>query len=395
MLDEDHARRWPVIAALGVMMIFAWGSSFYLLGVLAGPIVADTGWPLTFVISGVSLGLMVSGLLSPAVGRFIGAHGGRPVLAASTLLLASGLLMLAFAPGLPIFLLAWIVLGLGMGTGLYDPAFSTLTRLYGASARRAIATLTLFGGFASTICWPLTAMLADMLGWRGACASLAALQVFICLPLALFVIPAAPALPAPPAGTPAPAMALRPKERAPFAILAAILVLGGTVMTLLSVQLLALLQARGLELSAAVALGTLLGPAQVGARLLEMAGRGRHHPLWTLTLALAMVAGGLALLELGLVGPAAAIILYGGGNGIYSIARGTLPLALFGAERYAPLMGRLARPGLVAQALAPSLGAFALARFGADATLAMLVAVALVNVMLGLSLWPLARRLDR
>ncbi len=157
-----------VIGALGLVQIVAWGSSYYLIAVLAKPITDDTGWPLTWVIGGTSVGLLTAGLISQEVGHAIQKHGGRPVLVASTMLLAAGLLGLGFAPSLPFYFAAWVVLGLGMGAGLYDAAFGTLGRLYGTEARSAITTLTLYGGFASTICWPLSALLVEQLGWRGA-----------------------------------------------------------------------------------------------------------------------------------------------------------------------------------------------------------------------------------
>ena len=141
-------RRWPVISALGVTQILAWGSSYYLPAVLAGPMAADTGWPLSWVVGGLSAGLVIAATASPYVGRVIARRGGRPVLMTSAVLLAAGLCGLAFAPSLPMFLAAWIVLGLGMAAGLYDPAFATLGRLYGTGGRSAITTLTLFGGFA-------------------------------------------------------------------------------------------------------------------------------------------------------------------------------------------------------------------------------------------------------
>jgi hypothetical protein len=141
-------RRAVVITALGLTQILAWGSSYYLPAVLAKPIAADTGWPLSFVIGGLSLGLLAGGLVSPAVGRAIDRTGGRPVLAASSLLLALGLAGLGIAPNLPSYFVAWALIGLGMGAGLYDAGFATLGTLYGKDARRMIVTLTLFGGFA-------------------------------------------------------------------------------------------------------------------------------------------------------------------------------------------------------------------------------------------------------
>jgi MFS family permease len=156
--------RVVVISVLGVTQIFAWGSSYYLPAVLAKPIASDTGWSLSWVVGGLSLGLLVAGLVSPWVGRAIARGGGRPVLAVSAGLLAAGLSALALAHSLPAFLIAWLLVGLGMGAGLYDPAFATLGRLYGQGGRSAITTLTLFGGFASTVCWPLSAFLNAHLG---------------------------------------------------------------------------------------------------------------------------------------------------------------------------------------------------------------------------------------
>ena len=161
-----------VITALGVTQIFAWGGSYHLLAVLATPVATETGWARAWVVGGVSIGLLTAGVASPTVGRAIASRGGRPVLAVSAGLLAGGLLALAFAHSLPAYLSAWLVIGLGMGAGLYDPAFATLGRLYGQAGRSAITTLTLFGGFASTVCWPLSAFLEAHLGWRGSVCGL-------------------------------------------------------------------------------------------------------------------------------------------------------------------------------------------------------------------------------
>ena len=386
-MRSEARGRLAVISALGVVEILAWGSSFYLPAVLAGPIAADTGWPLAWVVGGLSIGLLAAAIASPRVGIAIHRHGGRPVLASAALLLAAGHVVIGLAPNLPVFLSGWLVIGLGMGCGLYDPAFATLGRLYGAEARPAITTLTLWGGFASTVCWPLAAFLVDPVGWRGACLAYAGLHLAVTLPLVLGLIPPAPMAASGAEGTRWHGEPLTPRERRAFLLMAAVLVLGGTVMTLVSVHLITLLQARGVALAAAVSYGALIGPAQVGARIVEMANKGRHHPLWTLTVAMTLVVLGLAILAAGVPAVGLALILYGAGNGIYSIARGTVPLALFGPVRYPELVGRLARPGLIAQAVAPSLGAVALTYGGADAAYGLLAALALANLVLAIALW--------
>ncbi|MHB2209093.1 MFS transporter [Methylobacterium sp. CM6257] len=387
-----RTRRWPVISALGVVQILAWGSSYYLPAVLAEPIARDTGWPLPWIVGGLSLGLLVAGIASPRVGAAIHRRGGRPVLALAALLLAAGLAVLGLAPVLPVFLGGWLLMGLGMGCGLYDPAYATLGRLYGAEARPAITALTLWGGFASTVCWPLSAILVAQVGWRGTCLAYAGLHLALTLPLVLGMIPPAPPLVATAGGQTEAVLPLAPWQRRAVLLMAGVLVLGGTIMALVSVHLITLLQARGVALASAVAYGGLIGPSQVGARLIEMAGRGRHHPLWTLTAAFALVALGLLLLAARLPGIGVALVLYGAGNGIYSIARGTVPLALFGPDHYAALIGRLARPGLMAQAAAPPLGAFLLTWTGADALWGILAVLAVINLGLIGGLWRQKRK---
>jgi len=383
--------RLVVVSAVGLAQILAWGSSYYLPAVLAGPIADDTGWPLAWVMGALSIGLLVSGLVSPRIGHLIERHGGRPVLSASAVLLAVGLLAAGLAPTLPDFVAAWLVMGFGMGAGLYDPAFSALGRLYGEDARSAITQVTLFGGFASTVCWPLTAFLAAHLGWRGACLTYAALLVAVVLPLYLLGLPReAERAPQPATANAPPPGRVRPEQRAAFVLLAAGFTLAYGIMTVIGVHLLLLLQAQGLALAAAVGLGALIGPAQVGGRILEMTFGRKAHPIWSLVASSALVAVGLGLLVAVPGIAAAAIVLYGMGSGIRSIARGTVPLAMFGREGYAVLMGRLSLPTLLATAAAPMIGAWLLDWVGPTGTLDALCGAALLHVALVLPLVPMA-----
>lgn len=376
-----------VVTALGIAQILGWGSSFYFPAVLAGPIVADTGWSLGWVVGGVSIGLLVAGLIAPRVGSIIDKRGGRPVLAASSMLYAAGLAGIGLAPTLPVYLASWVLLGGGMGTGLYDAVFAALGKLYGKDARLPITNLTLFGGFASTVCWPLSAFLAETVGWRGACFVYAGLHLALSLPLQMAVMPKLPALPM---GEPADAVAVSTPhgtktpihEYATFALLALVLTISAGIGSIVVVHLLIFLQALGATFAAAVTLGTLFGPAQVGARVVERIFGERYHPIWTMIASCVAMAVGLALLLAGEPILAAAILIYGGGYGIMWIARGTLPLALFGPDRYATLMGRLAFPSLIVQALAPSAGALLIEHSGAIATVATLTGCAIVNVLL-------------
>ena len=270
-------------------------------------------------------------------------------------LIAAGLVLLASAQTPSAYLAAWVVLGLGMSAGLYDAAFSTLGRLYGRDARAAITQLTLWGGFASTVCWPITAWLVESVGWRGTCLAYAGLHLAVTLPLSLFLMPRTP-----------PA-----EETSPDHIAGARGAPGPLDLRFLCIAAAGVCpfdgrhdlvdpsrhhpDRRGLHLAAAIAVGTLIGPAQVGARVLEMLGRGRHHPIWTMAAAATLVLMGFLGLLFG-IPAAAALVAYGAGNGLWSIARGALPLALFGPGSYAKTMGRLATPMLIAGAAAPTIG---------------------------------------
>lgn len=382
-----------VVASLGVAQVLAWGSTYYLPAVLAAAIVTDTGWPPAWVVGGLSVGLLVSGLVSPFIGAQIDRRGGRPVLVASALLLAAGLVILGCSASLPIYLFGWSVVGLGMGAGLYDPAFSTLGRLYGPGARSAITYLTLIAGFSSTLCWPASAYLAAHIGWRATCLSYAVVHIAIVLPCYIFGLPKEPARRRTSAAPRAAAkVTLRPGQGVAFALLAGSLSLAALVMTVIAVDVIALLQARGLSAATAVGLGAMIGPSQVAARILEVGFGRRIHPIWGMLAASIAIATGLAML---LGGPGtimAGILLYGAGNGIRSITRGTVPLALFGIDGYPVVMGRLSLPVLVTQATAPSLGVLLMSRCGPHGTISVLCGLSAINVLMALALLPYALR---
>jgi len=275
-----------------------------------------------------------------------------------------------------------------MGAGLYDAAFATLGRIYGDGARQAITLLTLIAGFASTICWPVTAWLAATVGWRGTCLAYAALQLAVALPLHAFALPRrSPGRLVPPQRPPqtGPSAAVAVQARL-FLLLAATITLAAAITAVVAVQLLTILQERGLGLAAAVGLGALIGPAQVAARALEMLLGRRRHPIWIMLAATLLVTIGIALLTFGFALPGVALVCFGAGGGLHSIARGTLPLALFGAAGYATLMGRLARPNLLAQAVAPVLVALLMQATGPDSTLHALLAAAIADLVLALVL---------
>jgi MFS family permease len=391
--DARPLDRRVVITALGIAQILAWGTSFYFPAVFAEPIVAETGWSLGFVVGGTSIGLLTAGLISPQVGRAIDVHGGRPVLLASSLFYAAGLALVGFSPALPIYLAGWVLIGIGMGSGLYDAVFAALGRMYGSEARGPITNLTLFGGFASTVCWPLSAFMIEQFGWRSACFIYAAIHLFIMLPLQAAVVGSVRKVEKPHSTPTAAANASRINNEALiFALLALVLSIAAGIGSIVVVHLLIFLQARGVDFATAVSLGTIFGPAQVGARVVESLFGKRYHPIWTMIASCTLMAAGLLLLFGAVPALILVILLYGAGYGISWIGRGTLPLALFGPVRFPRLMGKLAFPSLIVQALAPSAGALLLEAKGADTTIGVLTLFALINVALIGLLWWLCRK---
>ena len=351
------------VAALGTTQTLAWASSYYLPAILAGPIAAGLHVSKSLFFGFFSVSLLLQAALGPAIGRAIDRRGGRGVLMLSNLVLAGGLVWLGLAGG-PIALAgAWIVLGFGMALGLYDPAFAALTALYGREARSAITGITLIAGFASTVGWPLSAWLNGAFGWRGACFGWAALNLLVCLPVNRFLIP-----------TPARAAAPVAAQSAASAPASGMIVLGfvfgavGFVTGAMAAHLPHLLQMAGASTTAAIAAAALMGPAQVVARLFEFGVLKRLHPLVSTRIALVLHPLGAALL--GLFGaPAAAgfAMLHGGGNGLLTISRGTLPLALYGPVGYGRRTGIIVAPARVTTAAAPLLFGLLTSRFGLGA----------------------------
>jgi len=363
-------RAIATVALLGSAQTLAWASSYYLPAMLATPMARDLGVTAPTVFAAFSLALLVSAALGPFAGRAIDRWGGRPVLVASNGMFALGLAGLGLAQGPAAMFAAWVLLGIGMACGLYEAAFAALVRLHGHDSRNLITGITLIAGFASTVGWPLSTLLETQVGWRGACFAWAGLHLLLGMPLNLALPRAGPPSPlavATGAASSEPESERAGRRRAAL-ILAFVFAVTWFVSTAMAAHLPRLLQAGGATLAAAVAIGALVGPAQVGGRLLEF-GLLRHvHPLLSARLAALMHPVGAALLAL-LGAPLAAVfaILHGAGNGILTIAKGTLPLVLFGAHGYGLRQGLLMVPARVAQASAPWLFGILLDRFGAGA----------------------------
>jgi predicted MFS family arabinose efflux permease len=354
-----------VIAVLGTTQTLAWASTYYLPAILADRISDELGIPSSWFFATFSGSLVVAAMVGPRVGRTVDAIGGREVLAASNVIIAIGLAALAFAHAQPMLWFAWLVLGLGMGVGLYDTAFAALGRIYGTDARSAITGITLAAGFASTVGWPLTAWGATELGWRETCLAWSAANLLLGLPLNYFLLP-----------KPTDVAAARQSEGKPHVPIGRTMIILGLafaaswmVVAAMAVHLPRLLEAAGATSVQAVAAGALIGPAQVGARLLEASVLKHFHPMVSARLSVALHPIGAAVLALfgAAAAPGAFAVLHGAGSGILTIARGTVPLAMFGPENYGYRLGLLGAPSRVAMAAAPLLFGLLIERYGAGA----------------------------
>src|ERR1700678_347572 len=264
-MASESTRQLPLILALGTTQTLAWASSYYLPAILADPIGRDLGMSANWIFAAFSAALVISALLGPRIGRQIDLFGGRPVLCTSNLTIAAGLVLLGFTSSIPLLILAWILLGIGMGYGLYDSAFAALGRIYGHAARGPITGITLMAGFASTVGWPLTAFGLDHIGWRNTCFAWAAAHILIGLPLNFFMLPKARDASAAVQASAKPHIpTARPMIRLPFTFAAAWTVTGA-----MAAHLPRILEAAGASSLQAVAAGALMGPAQVFARIVE------------------------------------------------------------------------------------------------------------------------------
>ena len=360
------------VLALGITQITAWGTSYYCLGVLAGPISRDTGWSRGFVFLGFTVALLAMGVVSNAVGRAIDRRGGRVVMSLGTVLVSAGLFALALVHGHVAYLAVWAFLGVGMRLCLYDAAFAALVQVAPSRGRAAISYLTLFGAFASSVFWVVGHALEEQVGWRHTLMLFAAINLVVCLPLHWWGLARREA----PGGPAAPAGATRAADGPPLqgrarsvaiVLFALIMSLNGYVFGVISVQLVPLLEAAGLATAAAVWVASLKGVAQFGGRVVEIV-FGRSLRAFTVgRIAIGILPPSLLLLLAGtgnLPMVLAFTLLMGASQGVITIVRGAVPLSLFGPAGYGAVLGVIATPVLVISAASPTIFAWIVDRWG-------------------------------
>jgi MFS family permease len=387
-MPPRHSALGQVIV-IGFTQTIAWASTVYLVAIIATPVGRDLALPDTTVFGAFSVALAITALLGPRIGRAIDRHGGRPMLAGSNLVIGGGLALLATAHDTTLLFVAWGLLGLGMAMGLYDTAFAALVRLHGQAARGLITGVTLIAGFASTVGWPLSALLEARFGWRATCVAWALAQLALCLPLNLYAIPAIQAKPlradegrSDNHAAGAPAAHPRGGARGELLLMGLFFAATAFVTSAMAAHLPGLLLAAGAGGAAALGAAALVGPAQVAARAVEYlaARRLRFHPLLTARVATALhPLGGVLLWFTGgiPVGVSGFALLHGAGNGMITIAKGTLPLAVFGEAGYGQRVGVLNVLARAMQAAAPFLFGLVLERAGVHAALALSVCTSL------------------
>ena len=385
-----------LVWALGASQLVCWGVSYYVIAVFGAAIGAELGWSQTVTYGGFSAALLVMGLVSPAVGRAVDRRGGRRVMVAGSCLTALACIGLSLAHDLAVYYAAWLLFGLSMRMTLYDAAFAALARIGGKAARRPISQITLLGGLASTVFWPIGHALSDAFGWRAAllayaACALATVPLHLVIPVVAEPVPG----PVPPPDAAAPAepqaaAAAARDERLAGLLYALIVTATSFLNSGISAGMIDLLTGLGLAAGAAVWISTLRGIGQSLARLCEIAFGRRLSPL-----ALGMVATAL-LVACFLAGPFGGVsvpmavafaFLYGAGNGLVTIVRGTMPLVLFDPRSYGTRVGRLLAPSFYLAAVAPICFALLVERFGEIAAFALSGALAALALAAAFLLW--------
>lgn len=350
---------WTFLTAIGITQILSWGSIYYAFAVLIEPLAQATHASRAAVVGAFSVALLVSGVTTPFIGGVIDRFGGRAVMSIGSLAAAGLFALLPHVSSVTQLYLLWAGFGACMAATLYEPAFVVLTQVFGAQQRRAITIVTLFGGLASTVFWPLTQWLVGWLGWKDAVLVLAAINLCITFPVHLVLLPSSgPHVAA--AQQQAKAPLARVLRDPVFYALAAGFTGHMLVFSGMTVHLLDLLQAKGLTATDAAWVGAMFGPMQVAGRLMEFT-LLRHVPatrVGVMAMWLLPVSVGLLLAPFtSMAWFALFAFAFGTGNGVITIVRGAIPRELYGSHGYGVISGALAAPSLVARAGGPMLAA--------------------------------------
>jgi MFS family permease len=391
-VDGDSARDPRLRRALGALCVTevtSWGVLYYSLPVAARDVMDTEGWTHGQVFTSFSAGLLLSAVAGARVGRLLDRFGPRPVMTAGSLLGAVGLLAVAAAPTLPLFLAAWLVVGLAQAATLYPPAFAAVTRWYGQHRTWPLTAVTVVGGLSSTVFAPLTAALVEGRGWRGAYVILAVAYAVVTVPLHALLLTPPWSGPAQASGASQHRRQVRAVTRSRrFLLLQTSLTLIGLSMFAVTLNLIPLLTERGFGGTAAATVFGLVGAGQVLGRLsYAVLPHGHASPhVRTGVIGLGCVLT-LALLA-AVPGPAwamvAAAVLAGAARGAFTLLQATAVSDRWGTEHFGALNGAFNVPITAAMALAPACGAVAADLLDSPtAAAAAFTALAALGVLLG------------
>jgi MFS family permease len=409
LTERSDVRTWSDIAALGLTQIIGYGTLYYSFGILAPAMARDLGWPEEWVFGALSIALLTGGLIAPWSGRWIDRFGAGRVMTAGSVTAALALAVCAAAPSGFAFLPALIAIEIASTMVQYGAAFPLLVQRHPRTAQRSIVWLTLIAGFASTLFWPFTSWLHGFMSWREVYIVFAALNLMLCVPLHAWLSrPAAAAAKTLRAGQPAsdppesPQGSVAPaNRRTAFILMAAAFAFQSFVSSAVLVHMLPMLGSLGLGVIG-VTVGALFGPSQVASRLINMIFGRNLSQLILAAVAAALLPGALVVLTLtapSIAGAMAFAVLFGMGNGLYSIVGGTLPLALFGVEGYGRRQGQIMSVRLIVGSVAPFAFALIMHRLGIHTALGMsaglgfcaVAALAMVAVLLRRTAMPASR----
>lgn len=374
------------VNAIGLSLLTSWGASYYFLGILAKPIAASLNASLSTIYLGFTLALLLMSLISTSVGRLIDRHGARAIMSAGAVIVSAGLLIISQAQSLVTYFAGWAVLGVGMRCTLYDSAFPAIVQVVPTRGRRAISYLTLYGAYASTVFWVLGHYVNEAYGWRGTLIAFALIHLVVCLPMTWIGLARreekseAEVAAAAAASLDGPVLEGRRRSIA-LALLALIISLNAFVFAVISLQMVTLIEAAGLAGAMAVWVASLKGHGQFLGRLIEIVLGQRLKAITVARISVASVPAALLLLVVGhgsFAWLVAFSLVIGAAQGVFTIVRGAVPLALFGAKGYGTLIGLIATPNLVVGATAPAIFALMLDHLGWEASLAIIMACAAI-----------------
>ncbi|MBB2950809.1 MFS transporter [Sphingobacterium sp. JUb56] len=365
---------------LGIAQIVLWGGSYFLLSVLAKDIMAEMNWSYQQVYGCLSLALLVSGLLLPTVGRTIQHTDRHAVLLFSGLVMAIGLIVIGSSSNFLIFASGWVIIGIAMAMGLYDALFAAIGKKYSFNVAKSLVWITLVSSLAPSVSWIFTSYILDSFGWRNTCYTYAILLIISIFPIHLYVFKNKEGNKSTLKNETFRSSVELFRSKL-YYLLSANFTLGSVISSTVIIYLIEILLHGRIEMSMVLVIIAFLGPSQAMARVIELI-IGKRTAIEMSFISTIIIFLGMVLIFISPILAIPGVIVFGIGNGMRSVLRGTLPLSVYGRDNYALIIGRLARMPLLAQATAPFLGGYLIQQFGMVFFLCVISFMAIINIFL-------------